>query len=873
MISNGQQAVAATWNDAFLSRTTDSSTVGRVGLANTLPASGASIANTQRYINEIAAVTGVAGEGDPGSTQYANNYSIVDGESHKQSLEKLDLEFHPTTGHDHDGLNSTKISGLDLLDVNLYRAVSQDFSFTAASGLSINISTQMTGKTPGGAAAAAGVPTSPPYNRVELRSSATETYIEDAGGQRVYGRITESVGVWTLTFFTNEAGVETAHTLSSQNIAVAYREVFTLQTVPTFMSDTGVLGSFDTTADVVDASDTIAGKVLLSNVNADPVSAVPDIGVSTRVARQDHTHEGIHSLDFLGGGTPLLGDAVLEAGTGITLSYNAGRILIASNPASGVSGAVQFSGGSGVFASDAPNFFWDDTNNRLGIGTNAPGSTLDVKGILRLSGATSGYVGFAPPAIAGTQVYTLPSADGTANQLLTTDGAGILSWSTVTSGANTALSNLTATSVNATLLPTTDASINLGQLTGIGGVRRWNDIYSRYIQIGGASQAIALVSNGTKPTGGTGPSLFVPTLGPGTGGRLQIFTSDNANVDAIEAGPIFIEGGNKTAGTGNGGGINITAGSSVGGSPGLIKLLRSGIPSVVGQIWTATGIDGTGYWAPAGGSGSLTIDRFSGTGVQTAFTLSVAPSTENNTQVYVSGVYQQKDTYSVAGTTLTFSTAPSTGTDNIEVVIGTITSGAAPTRQVFTSGSGTYTKPLAAKWIKVQLVGAGGGGGGSGTSPGNGSNGGSSTFGTLTAGGGGGAVDHLGTGGSSSGGDVNIAGGEGVARGNNSTGQFGGSGGSSFFGGAGQGGNNAPSAGRVGAVNSGGGGGGGGCSANANAGSGGGSGGYVENIFGSPSITYSYAVGSGGGGGGAGTGGSAGGGGGSGIIIVEEYYQ
>jgi hypothetical protein len=44
---------------------------------------------------------------------------------------------------------------------------------------------------------------------------------------------------------------------------------------------------------------------------------------------------------------------------------------------SGVSGAIQFSDGSS-FASDAANLFWDDTNNRLGIGTNAPSSSLEV---------------------------------------------------------------------------------------------------------------------------------------------------------------------------------------------------------------------------------------------------------------------------------------------------------------------------------------------------------------------------------------------------------------------------------------------------------------------------------------------------------------
>lgn len=66
---------------------------------------------------------------------------------------------------------------------------------------------------------------------------------------------------------------------------------------------------------------------------------------------------------------------------------------------------------------------------------------------------------------------------------------------------------------------------------------------------------------------------------------------------------------------------------------------------------------------------SATIDRFSGDGSTTGFTLSVEPLNEDNTSVYISGLYQQKDTYSVSGTTLTFSEAPPTGTNNIEVSI------------------------------------------------------------------------------------------------------------------------------------------------------------------------------------------------------------
>jgi len=67
---------------------------------------------------------------------------------------------------------------------------------------------------------------------------------------------------------------------------------------------------------------------------------------------------------------------------------------------------------------------------KIGIGTTSPGSLLDVKGTLRLSGSTSGFVGFAPAAVAGSTTYTLPSADGTSGQVLQTNGSGTLAWAT-----------------------------------------------------------------------------------------------------------------------------------------------------------------------------------------------------------------------------------------------------------------------------------------------------------------------------------------------------------------------------------------------------------------------------------------------------------
>jgi hypothetical protein len=68
------------------------------------------------------------------------------------------------------------------------------------------------------------------------------------------------------------------------------------------------------------------------------------------------------------------------------------------------------------------------------------------------------------------------------------------------------------------------------------------------------------------------------------------------------------------------------------------------------------------------GSTNVVVDRFTGNGSTTAFTLSGSPGSVNNTYVFVGGVYQQKNIYSLAGTTLTFSAAPPSGTNNIEVV-------------------------------------------------------------------------------------------------------------------------------------------------------------------------------------------------------------
>jgi hypothetical protein len=67
------------------------------------------------------------------------------------------------------------------------------------------------------------------------------------------------------------------------------------------------------------------------------------------------------------------------------------------------------------------------------------------------------------------------------------------------------------------------------------------------------------------------------------------------------------------------------------------------------------------------GAAAYQVQNFTGTASQTVFTLSTASLGENFTFVYVNGVYQQKNTYTVSGTTVTFSTAPPL-TSTIEVM-------------------------------------------------------------------------------------------------------------------------------------------------------------------------------------------------------------
>ena len=66
--------------------------------------------------------------------------------------------------------------------------------------------------------------------------------------------------------------------------------------------------------------------------------------------------------------------------------------------------------------------------------------------------------------------------------------------------------------------------------------------------------------------------------------------------------------------------------------------------------------------------GSITVNNFTGDGTTTAFTLTISPTVINNVLISYNGLLLNRASYSIAGSTLTFGTAPAAGS-SIEVTV------------------------------------------------------------------------------------------------------------------------------------------------------------------------------------------------------------
>ena len=115
--------------------------------------------------------------------------------------------------------------------------------------------------------------------------------------------------------------------------------------------------------------------------------------------------------------------------TGFKFLYSDGtninEISLASPPG-GSDTQVQFNSGGTSFGGSA-NLTWDGSNLQIGS-----------QGDIRLADSdSSNYLAIqAPATISANYTLTMPANDGDADQALTTNGSGVLSWTTISGGAD-----------------------------------------------------------------------------------------------------------------------------------------------------------------------------------------------------------------------------------------------------------------------------------------------------------------------------------------------------------------------------------------------------------------------------------------------------
>lgn len=211
----------------------------------------------------------------------------------------------------------------------------------------------------------------------------------------------------------------------------------------------------------------ISGKFLISDTSNDgnalfPASRSDIIAISSTNVGIGTTL--IDSKLVVNGNTVISGtlnpdtDAARDLGT----SLKRWRTLFAANisgsltPTGATAGSVFFAGASGQIQQDNSNFFWDDTNNRLGIGTATPTTALDVNGVVNAAtgyriagGATNGYVlkgngtNFVSAQLSYSELSGTPTI-GDATLTVGVSGTGLSISATPTFTAN-ATSNKTIT--------------------------------------------------------------------------------------------------------------------------------------------------------------------------------------------------------------------------------------------------------------------------------------------------------------------------------------------------------------------------------------------------------------------------------------------
>ena len=195
----------------------------------------------------------------------------------------------------------------------------------------------------------------------------------------------------------------------------------------TLYCDTSVLVPLVTATNVqvtnIKANDGTAAITIADSTGAVTVSTllnVDNLRLETNTLSSTDTNGNITLAPNGTGDVQLDADTIRvgDSGANVTITSNGAGDLILNTNSGTNSGSITIE---------------DGANGAINLTPNGTGAV--VLPLLRLSGSSSGYVGLKGAAAAGSTTYTLPAADGTSGQVLSTNGSATLSWATAGGGA------------------------------------------------------------------------------------------------------------------------------------------------------------------------------------------------------------------------------------------------------------------------------------------------------------------------------------------------------------------------------------------------------------------------------------------------------
>jgi hypothetical protein len=188
--------------------------------------------------------------------------------------------------------------------------------------------------------------------------------------------------------------------------------------------------TFGLGTDIVTGSVSVTGALTaIGNVVCDDIIAGGDVSVTGVISANSAT---LVTLNFTGGGTTSIGpnNALPTDPADLEIRTNGNCDVVLDYDDNESSQAFRVKDGDGNIM-----FSVDEDGISVANGTASTGA------VLRLGEATANGTNYvavqAPASLAANTTYTLPTADGTSGQLLSTNGSGTLSWATASGGGGT----------------------------------------------------------------------------------------------------------------------------------------------------------------------------------------------------------------------------------------------------------------------------------------------------------------------------------------------------------------------------------------------------------------------------------------------------